>query len=113
MMNRKGKKSLSTELRHRVKIQTLTDTADGEGGFTQAWATASTVWAAIYPMRAQQVADYKSIDVDADFLIKVRGDVSVAETQQIVYDSRTFEVLTVENAQERDVVKYVACKERR
>lgn len=112
-MDRQGKKSVATELRHRVTIQTLTQTADGQGGFTDAWADTQTVWAAVYPMSASQRLDYNTVGVDANIVVKVRGRISIGEKQRIKFGTRLFEVQTVEDAQERGFVKYVICNERR
>lgn len=101
-------------LRHRITIQEPgTPTADGEGGFTPTWTDSATVWAKIRPMRAKQVEEYRSINVNATHLIEVRGAVTVEESYQIIFGSRTFEVLTVENELEESVKKWVICKERR
>lgn len=101
-------------LRHRITIQaSSTPTDDGQGGYTPVWVDQSTVWAHIRPMRAKQVEEYRSINVNATHLIEVRGGVDIEEDQQIIFGSRTFEVLTVENEKEEGVKKWVICKERR
>lgn len=41
-------------LRERVTVERLTGTADGGGGFTQAWASLGTVWASVEPVRAAE-----------------------------------------------------------
>jgi len=110
-VERSGRKTLATELRHRVTVKTCGRTADGEGGFTRAYSTAGTYWASISPIRATQVWEYRSINVEATHLVSLRGAATIGETDQIVYGTRVFEVLTVENIQERDVVQVCTCKE--
>jgi SPP1 family predicted phage head-tail adaptor len=110
-MEREGKKSLSTELRHYVTILTETSTADGEGGFTVAWAESDPVAAQVSPIQARQVFQYRSINVEATHLIKVRGETVVGETNKIKFGAREFEVLTCEDIQERGIVKVITCKE--
>jgi SPP1 family predicted phage head-tail adaptor len=114
MIEKTGKKSLASECRHRINIQTLSSVSDGEGGFTTAYTDGSNYWAAIYPMSAAQVKEYRTINVNADYLIKIRGNITVAEkTNRIRFGARYFEVLTVMDLQERGIVKHVACKEER
>jgi SPP1 family predicted phage head-tail adaptor len=108
---REGRKTDSSEFRHRVSIQSEVKTADGEGGFTYAWATLSTVWAAVNPLKAAQQFDFRSVGVDATHLIKVRGTVQLQEKNRILFNGRTFEVLTAEDLQERGIVKLITCKE--
>lgn len=99
------------ELRHRITISDVSHVTDGEGGFTMSLATSSTVWARVKPMRAKQKHEYRSINVEATHLVKVRGGVDVQEEQIITFGTREFEVLTVENEMEENVTKWVMCKE--
>lgn len=101
------------ELRHRVTIQNVTKVSDNEGGFTSSWADANTIWAAIKSMRAKQIGEYRSINVEATHLIKVRGGIDIEENQRIIFGIRIFEVLTVENEKEQNVTKWIVCKEKR
>lgn len=112
-MNREGVKSLATELRHRLTIQTVTQTKDNEGGYTDVWSDTATYWGALYPIRAAQRFEYKTINVDATHVARFRGKLSIDETQRIKFGSRIFEILTVEDKQERDFELWVTCRERR
>lgn len=107
-------KSFASEAQHRVNIQAKTSFSDGEGGHTESWSNAYTnISAAIIPIRSQQVFEYKSINVDATHFIKLAGYIGITELHRIVFGSRIFEVLTVEDLQERDFIKWVTCKENR
>lgn len=111
---REPRKSLATECNKTIYIQTFTDTDDGEGGFAKAWAdSASYYWAAVLPMRATQIYNFKSVNVEATHMVKIRGLNSIDESQRIRFGTRIFEVLTVEDVQEREFVKWVMVKERR
>jgi len=110
-MNRQGKKSFATEKRHYITIQTKTKVADGEGGFTDTWTDSDSIWAAVYPMKAVQRFEYKSIDVDATHVIKVDGLVPISELNRVKFGGRYFEILTVENLKEQDFQLYIVCKE--
>jgi SPP1 family predicted phage head-tail adaptor len=113
-MERQIKKSLATVLRHRVDVQTETRTGDGQGGYTAGWATASAnVPAAIDPIQARQQFINASVGVDATHVFKMRADVTVAETQRILWGSRVFEILTIENINENGELLFITTKERR
>lgn len=111
-MIRKGKKSLATEARHRISFQTFAAVADGEGGFTNSWTTSQTVWAAIYPIKASQLFEYNTVNEEITHIIKLRGYINTNATQRVLFGTRIFEILTLENIQERDFVQVLACKER-
>lgn len=100
-------------LNKRITIQETTETSNDRGGFTEVWSTYESRWAEIRPFGAKQVYEYRSLNVHATHRIKVRADSAVQENNRIVYGSRIFEVLTVENEFEDNVVKWVTCKETR
>jgi hypothetical protein len=72
-MNRIGKGSLLTECRHPITFQQRIETADGEGGFNFSLVDFFSVFAAIYPYRADQIYNYRSVNVEATHLIKTHG----------------------------------------
>jgi SPP1 family predicted phage head-tail adaptor len=113
MMEREGKKTLATELRYQVWVQSKVISPDGEGGQIETWKNVRQFFAAIDPIQARQQFAYKSISVEATHLIKVRGGSAILETDRIEWSGRTFEILTIENIQERSIVKVITCKERR
>ena len=117
LLKRIPRKSLASECRHYVTIEERANVSDGEGGFTENWTTVSgygSVPAAILPIRAQQKLEYRSINVNATHYIKFRGEITLVESEnRISFDSRVFEILTVENFQERDILNFCVCKERR
>lgn len=114
-MNRLSKKKGSTFRKHLVYIQKNTQIADGEGGFTNGWANTSPerIWVGIAPIRAVQVAEYKSLNVDATHLVRAGGYVDIQEEYRFLFGTRVFEILTIENIQERDYERVITCKELR
>ena len=113
-LDRQGKKSEATEMRHFVYIQTCGTTTDGEGGEIENWTdTGSGCFAAIFPIRAQQQFDFRSVNVDATHFIKIRGEITISEHDRIRFGTRHFEILTIENIQERGIVNWITTKEAR
>ena len=114
-LRRISKKSLSTQTRSYAYIQTLTPTADSRGGETKAWANTPDALQAmgISPLTAKQIYEYRTLNVEATHFIKIRGEVAATELNRILFGTREFEILTVEDIQERGIVKWLTCKERR
>ena len=98
-------------LNKRITIQEFTEEHDSEGGYTEEWSDVGTYWASVRPLSAKQIFEYSSLNVKASHRIKVRAAVPVVEGNRISFDSRYFEVLTVENEMEANVVKWVTCQE--
>jgi SPP1 family predicted phage head-tail adaptor len=105
--------TLASECRHYITIQRATVTPDGEGGTRRTWTTTASVWAAIYPMRANRVYELAGMDVQATHNIKLTGYIDINEKDQILFDGRVFEVLTVENLQESEFCLWITCNELR
>jgi SPP1 family predicted phage head-tail adaptor len=106
-----NKKTLASEARHRITIQGTTLTPDGEGGFTEGWSDLSTVWAKITAVQARQQYQFNSVGVEATHRIEVRGSVVVSELNRIKFGTRYFEVKTIEDIEERGIVKVITCRE--
>lgn len=110
-----NRKTLTTQLRHYGYIQAVSTADDGRGGEVETWVNThpNPHNFAVLPMSTKQVMDFASINVEATHMIKFRGLIDISELNRIVIESRIFEVLTVENYQERDILKVAICKERR
>jgi SPP1 family predicted phage head-tail adaptor len=113
MLGRTDKKTLATTLRHRIDIKGKEEVSNGAGGFVETWVVLATVWASVDPIKASQHYRYNSTNVDATHHIVVRGGTQITEDQVIVFDSREFEVLAIEDIQERGVYLFITAKERR
>lgn len=118
MPDRIGKKGMATEARHYGYIQAATPTDDGRGGEALVWAATHVAPHAlsVSPISARQIAEYASINVEATHIIKIRAEITITELNRIqvtTLSNRIFEVLTVEDIQERGILKFITCKERR
>jgi SPP1 family predicted phage head-tail adaptor len=113
MLKREGQKTLATELRKVIYLQTKVLTADGQGGFTETWnESANGIWAAIYPIRAERVAEFRSLNVHATHFVKIRGRIEISESNnRLRFGSRFLEIITVEDLQEQQFVKLMTCRE--
>lgn len=68
------------ELRHRVTLETPTDTPDGAGGFARSYAPLAQLWARIETLdaRADFVAEREEQQTTHRLTIRWRGDVGQA-----------------------------------
>lgn len=115
MMTRRPRKSLSTNKRHLIWVERRTQVEDGEGGYDSGWArtTGVQIWASVAPIKAIERTEYQTVDVKATDLVRVDGYVDVLEKDRVRFGTRILEILTVENIQERDIVKVCTCQELR
>lgn len=98
------------DLRHRVVVETTTDTTDDQGGQSSAWSTYATIWALIQPSRAVEVRASMQIQVRRTHIcwIRHRADITVSEKMRINFDSRYFQIKGIRRADER---KFFMCLE--
>jgi len=91
-----GEVSAVGKLRHRIKIQTLTRSSDGQGGFSSSWTDLATVWADIKPtsskerLYAQQLEYQRSHKVVIRYLADLTA--GVTNTHRFTFDGRTFQI---------------------
>lgn len=89
------------QLRQRVTIQRKTQTADGMGGWTEAWSTGDDVWALWQPKSGSERvrAMGLSTDVSVKAVIRFRGDANGAPyysaADRLSYRGRTYNITAV------------------
>lgn len=90
------------DLRHRIVIQTLTETADGAGGFTSSWADTVSIWAKITPTSAYERAQAMQLEATVTHKILIRYRSDIVPKQRIKFGSRYFGITGITNIEERN-----------
>jgi len=98
-------------LRHRVALQSVGTTYDDYGDLSDSWSTAASVWAAIDPVSGSEKDISGELSGVVTHKIKIRYRASVSPQNRITFDSRTFQVESVRNWQERKIYLELLCKE--
>lgn len=95
-MSCKGPKyPISGELRHRIVIQTLTQSSDSIGGYTTSWSTFATVWASLEPRLGNELFRGERLEDHITHICKIRYYAGVLPKMRISFDSRTFQIKSV------------------
>jgi SPP1 family predicted phage head-tail adaptor len=93
------------ELRHRIALERLQQTPDGQGGATLEWNLVQECWAKITPKSgAQRVFAQKLEDVyDHEIIIRNTLDhLPQKAADRIRYDDRLFHIHSVQYVDERE-----------
>ena len=108
-----GRRMNSGKLRHRLTIQTKTQTGDGYGEGSAALATLATVWGSIEPVRGTEFLNAQQVnaEVSHQIVLRYRSDLTVTPENQISYSGRTFEIQSIRNMGERDRTWEIDAKE--
>lgn len=112
-LKRQGKKTSCTEYRKQIMFRSNEITRNDDGSISTTPVLRGPYWSAIYPLSAKRIFEYKSMHIDATHIIKVNGKVEFDEDEDIIYGERVFEILTIEDIQERGIEKLVVCLEKR
>uniref|UniRef100_A0A6M3J723 Putative head-tail joining protein n=1 Tax=viral metagenome TaxID=1070528 RepID=A0A6M3J723_9ZZZZ len=103
-------------LRHQVRLETPTETADGDGGYTTTWALLDppVVWAAIEPASQQRLERVvaNAVSSDTSHIVTIRYHSGVTTKARVVFAGRTLSVVGVQNVQERNEILMLACVEK-
>ena len=98
-------------LRHRVAIQSVTDTASAFGDVSQSWSTVATVWASVTPLTAREALEADQVKTKISHKVTMRYRSDVSTKNRLSYDSRTLNITSVLNVDEKNKTLVVLCVE--
>ena len=111
MATSKDTRHMAGLLRHRVTIQTFTEARDIAGGVVRTWADSATRWAQVQPLTGREYFDAQQVKSDVTHMVTMRKYTSVTTTNRLVHNSRNFNILSVQNIDERGKKMVLMCKE--
>lgn len=89
------------ELRHQVHLMEPTHTNDGYGGITTAWGTATVCWGAMLPLKGREWIESGMENSEVIGKCRLRYISGVTPDMRLVYNSRTYEIVSVIDPYER------------
>ena len=98
-------------LRYKVDLQGPTRTADGAGGYTEAFTTKAQLYADIRPQNALESYRQGQLQEKVTHKITIRYRSDINASYKIVYESRTFHIKGIKNMRERDRFLELLCEE--
>jgi SPP1 family predicted phage head-tail adaptor len=86
------------DLDERIEIQTASLAANAQSEQIPTWSTSATVWAKVEYPNASNDENYTEALLTAYRRVQftVRDEVTVTETNRIVYESENYDILTVQ-----------------
>jgi len=98
-------------LRHRIIIQSRTETRDDYGGTTPTWAAHQACWASVEPLRGKEKVNAEAIGANMSHKVRTRYVSAVEPEMRILWGTRVLEIIDVANLMEGDKVLEMMCKE--
>ncbi len=100
-----------SELNRRITIQSPTNVADGMGGFTVTWAVAATVWAAIWPVGANEIIQSDKTTMTVTHRIRIRYRSVISSSWRVSYAGRYFNIVSIIDPNMAHVWLDILCRE--
>lgn len=88
------------DLNKLVTLQLQTKTSDGMGGFTVIWIDHATVWAAIWPLSANESREAMQTGMISTGRIRIRYRANVKASWRIKFGNRFFNIVSILNPNE-------------
>ena len=99
------------ELRKRITIETPVRSADGVGEMVPAWSLFGVVWASIEPLSGNEKIQAQQVNANVDIKVTMRYLAGVVPAMRIRFGTRTFQIASVQNIEERNREMDLVCIE--
>ena len=100
------------KLRHRIQIQHKTDVINEIGGNAPTWATFLTIYANVLPANGREIFNAQQVVADVTHHIQIRRQTTaITPAHRIQHKSRTFEIKSVIEKDERLREQMIMAKE--
>ena len=99
------------QLRHRVTLQTVTETRDAVGGIVESWATTVTLWAAVEPLRGREFFQARAEQAGVDTRIRIRYRSGLTPKMRVTWGSHAYDIEAVIEPDSRRRELHLMCSE--
>lgn len=100
------------KLRHPVDLMTLTQTPDGAGGQTEVYVLLASVWASIERATETEKLNAGMQQNVITHNIRIRFCAGLSVSDQVRFGTREFEIMSLEDVEERQYMQQMQCLER-
>jgi SPP1 family predicted phage head-tail adaptor len=88
-------------------IQRDTFVSDEGGGGSQTWAASGTVACRVAPIRGDEREVAERISAEADYIITLPAETTIAEDDRVVISSETYEVQAIRDRDQWEITRRV------
>ena len=99
------------ELQHELKIQTVSNASDGQGGLTETWTTQATVYGRVAPIRSEEAYFAGQENAGLTHEVTLRYNSNIAPHARILFGSRVLNIFSLRNIDERNIKMIALCEE--
>ena len=99
------------KLRHRVTIESPSESQSDSGEVTSTWAAIATVWAAVEPLSGRERLAAEQAGAEVAVRVRMRYVAGVTPTCRILHGTRYLEIAAVIDPAERGAELELLCRE--
>ena len=99
-------------LRHKVTLKSPSGSQDAYGETSLSFSDVADVRASISPLSGRELMNAQQVNSDVTHRVTIRFYSGVQPSWRVVFGTRTFEVQSVRNLDERDRTMELMCVER-
>jgi SPP1 family predicted phage head-tail adaptor len=99
------------KLRHRITIQSLTEAKNELAETEETPASVVTLWASVEPLSGRELFLVQQYSSEITHRVRIRYYPGLTPRHQIVFGSRTFNIISIINKEERNIELELLCKE--
>ena len=99
-------------LTKRITLQYATRSSDGMGGVTLSWVDYATVFAAIWPLSANEYVANKAVQAKITHRIRIRYRSAMTHDMRVTFGNRVFEIKGIINNNESNIYLDLMCEEK-
>jgi len=99
------------KLRHRVALQSFSETVDSYGEAIATYATYATVWGSIEPLSGKELLNAQQQQAEVTIRIKIRYLSTVTEKDRVLFGDDVYEITSAINKDKRNEFLELLCKE--
>lgn len=99
-------------LRHRLTFMSPIQTPDGKGAVTESYATTAVAWGSIEPLRGKEYFESQLINSEVTGRIVTRYLGVINPSMIIIFNGRTFEIISIINVEEKNQELQIMVKEK-
>lgn len=92
--------SLASRLQHRVTLQQVSQSSDGQGGFTESWSSVATLFAEIKPQKSYERFQAAQMQTPTTHKITIRYRAGITTKHRLIFGTRVFEIKGIINPDE-------------
>lgn len=96
--------------RHIITIEQATGTQDEYGAETKTWSEFAKLWAEIYTKKTTEHVVNDKITPVSMVILRTRYKPGITEAMRIVKGSTVYEILGINNIEERNITLEFTCK---